>query len=637
MSTRIAWLLLILVMTPIVTAEAQSTTRAEAEASIIAAEAAVSAAEAADIDTTSGNADLERARASFEQRGYTRALAIAEAVREDLTRALSEANRADAEAAQRAKIQAALEEALQATETRLSGIGGRVDGAEQLLNTMEEAVRALKEAVEGNSQMISDQDSGVRAELAALLERTDRLILRVDGLAEQLEQVEGQLLQHEGRLEENGLRLFETLMGIDASEEELAAMRARLDDIGRVRPSLPQRGVETSGGAVVPRADDGPGFLLALVMGLAFPVGVMLFVGVHPASDSRVTNLSWGLVPWLAGGAGYAIIGYSLMFGASQVGLFGLPATVPELFQMSASGTLSEPLRQLAMQLPLAGAAGLLLCSAVAGRLTATGCLIASASMGALLYPLVGHWTLIASGMGSAPDQPIGWLAAIGVSDPGDAIGLAALAGAASLALAAGLGRKDRSGTAAGPESGCGLIAIGTLVLWAAWLVSVLATGQDMGAVPWLAMATAAAAAGAAAPVILVGLLGFDDRGWERCLPGGLLAGVLAASAAYALAGVLPMLLLGLVTGSLFALFSFAFRTRLDPEAELALVFTVGGISGALAPGLLGPEGLLMAGVLSGLLTQAFGLLVALALAVTAGTLLAVALRLLPGGWAIRR
>jgi ammonia channel protein AmtB len=187
--------------------------------------------------------------------------------------------------------------------------------------------------------------------------------------------------------------------------------------------------------------------------------------------------------------------------------------------------------------------------------------------------------------------------------------------------LARGLGRAGRTRFArgSGADAGGALIAVGTLMLWAAWLVSVVATGADRGTVPWLALASAAAAVGAAAAVVLVGLLLSDERSWEQRLPGGLLAGVLAASAAYALAGLVPLLLLGLVTGAVYALSSSALRRRFGPAADLALVFAVGGISGALAPGLFGPEGLLAAGVVSGLLTQALGLAAVLALAMWPG------------------
>ncbi len=629
---------------------AQATTRAEAEAAIAAAEAIIAEAEEAGLQDLVDDADMKRAKSLLGQRGYTTASGLADGVRETLEQALSEAQAqaqaaagAEAEAATEAEaaaLKTALDEVRQATLDRLQGIEQQFGTIEPRLGGTVEQLKLLQTAIDANRKALEDLDKRITAGLAGI----DPLRVRVDGLADGLGRADEQLKQHEVRLEDNGLKLFETLMGIDNSGEELAALSERLDALGRGRSAPPQGGIEASAEVAVDAAAgarDDSGLLLALVLGLAFPIGVILYLGVGLGADARMDTIDCGLVPWLAGGVGYVLMGFGLMFGPSWLGLIGMPLEVlPDLLQVGTDQVLSEPLRQLSMQLPLAGAASLLFCSAVAGRLSPGACLLAALVMGALLYPLVGHWTLIAFGVGDAVDSPIGWLAVAGLSDAGDAIGLAALAGVGSLALARGLGPAGRTASLgasadSGADAGGALIAVGTLMLWAAWLVSVVATGADRGTVPWLALASAAAAAGAAAAVVLVGLLRSDERSWEQRLPGGLLAGVLAASAGYALAGLVPMLLLGLVTGAIYALSSSAARRRFGPAADLALVFAVGGISGALAPGLFGPEGLLAAGVLSGLMTQAFGLAVVLALAIVAGTSIAFALRALPGRWVI--
>jgi hypothetical protein len=199
------------------------------------------------------------------------------------------------------------------------------------------------------------------------------LRVRVDGLAAGLGRANEQLEQHEIRLEDNGLKLFETLMGIDNSGEELAALSERLDALGRGRSAPPQGGIAASADATVDAvagAQDDSGLLLALVLGLAFPIGVILYLGgVGLGGGARLDTIDCGLVPWLAGGVGYVLIGFGLMFGPSWLGLIGMPVEVlPDLLQVGTDQVLSEPLRQLSMQLPLAGAASLLFCSAVAGR-----------------------------------------------------------------------------------------------------------------------------------------------------------------------------------------------------------------------------------------------------------------------------
>ncbi len=625
--------------------QALAATRAQAEAAIAAAEAIIAAAETAGVQAAVDAGELDRARALLAQRGYTRASEIADALRAGVEQTLAAARQTEIAAAEAAASEAAATEATavqaavmkvqQATEGRLQSLKQQLaafeqqQGAiEQQLGGFDEGLKQLQAASAATQQALTDQGTRLDSGLA----RFDPLTVRIDGLAEELKRADEQLRQHEARLEENSLKLFETLMVIDGSAEAVEALRARVDALARTRQALPRRGAdEAAASADAPPADDDNGsLLLALVLGLAFPVGVMLYLGAGRGGADGVDAIGGGLLPWLAGGLGYAVLGFGLMYGSSLQGLVGVPWTMlPELLHGGAGQAMSQPLLQLSMQLPLAGAAGLLFCSAVAGRVSPAACLLAALVMGALLYPLVGHWTLSQAGVDAAPAQPIGWLAVVGVTDALDAIGLAALAGVGSLALAWGMGRPSPADGTAMPRSNTS-IAIGTLVLWAAWLVSVLATGADNASVPWLAMASAVAASGAAVAVALVGLLRADERSWEQRLPGGLLAGVLAASAAYALAGLLPMLVLGMVTGAVHALSSSAVRRRLGPGADLALAFAVGGISGALAPGLFGPEGLLAAGVLAGLITQALGLAVALVLAVVAGTLVARALRALP-------
>lgn len=505
----------------------------------------------------------------------------------------------------------------------------------QRLGGIDEQLKSQQTAIEGAQKTLTDLDTRLNEGLA----RIDPLSVRLDGLAEELKRADQQLEEHEARLEENGIKLFETLMGIGQSEELLRTLQARLDALSRRSPlglprAAPAATATSATDAAMPvRHEFNP--LTALLLGLGLPAGAILFLGRSAVPQSRGNAISNGLLPWLVGSLAYGLIGIGLMLGASVFGLIGQPlAVLSDLWSSGAAQGFSELVRTLSLQLPLAGFAALLLCSASLGRLGAGACLLAALVMGALLYPLVGHWTLFASGADTAA-QPIGWLAAAGVHDTGRALELAVLGGAASLALAWGLGSARPAVVALDKQNDTDSTrkAVGALLLWAAWLAAVMTLSATPAAAPWLALAAMIAAAGALVAVVLAGLVRREARDWEPELAGGLLVGVLAAAVAYPVAGMLTMLLLGLLGGAVYALFIDRVRRRLGMSADLALAFALGGGLGVLTPGLFGPEGLLVTGVPDSLARQALGLAVVLTLALLAGLLLARLLRGLPGTW----
>ena len=509
-----------------------------------------------------------------------------------------------------------------------------LDGFGQRLSGIDEQVKSNQIAIEGAQKTLTDLDNRLNEGLA----RIDPLSVRLDGLAEELKRADQQLEEHEARLEENGIKLFETLMGIGESEEALRILQNRLDALSRrsafspIRPA-PDASTETSSeSAIAPSQESSP--LLTLILGLMLPIGAILFLNASPTPSAPVSAIGSGLLSWLIGSVGYLLIGGGLMLGDSPLGLIGYPSTVlAELWNLSADQVVaSDLLRTLSLHLPLAGFAALLFGSASAGRLGTGAGLLAALLMGALLYPLLGHWMLIAPGAGNAA-QPIGWLATVGVRDTGGALGLAALGGIGALALAWGLGRYPNTASEQ-QEHGISQ-GIGALLLWGTWLAMVLTWNTDQTNAPWLLIMAIIAALGALVAVALSGLVCKEAGDWERGLAGGVVVGGLIASTAYPLVGILSMLLLGLLAGTLYAVLLPSVRRRLGVHADLALVFAVGGSVGALTPGLFGPEGLLTVGVLNNLGFQALGLAVVLAMALLAGRLLAHLLRTLPGHWGI--
>jgi Amt family ammonium transporter len=497
----------------------------------------------------------------------------------------------------------------------------------QRLDGLDQTLKSTADGVYANRQAIAEQAEKLEAER----KRVDPIALRVDSLAEQVEQHDAAIDKHQTRIEDNSVKLYETLLGIDATGQELETLRDSLRRLANPKP-----GGAAGGGPGGKRGGDGGKLLGTLALGLLLPVGFTLYEGGRAGTRAPAPGVpdpgARNLLAWLGGILGYALIGFGVMFGATQGGWVGSPVEfLPDLARTGLVQDLPERLTLLASQLALAGTLGLVVCSAVGRRLSALGHLLTALLAGALIYPLFGHW--VAAGRLLADNR--GWLEGSGFMDPGGATGVAALAGFSALSLALGLprrgGRKGGKAQAASGEPPAGetttWAGAGALLLWTAWHGVILSASETGGPVGRMVVATSLAAAGSALAVLVIGSLFEADDGWLQRLAGGVLAGVVAASGAYASASALEMLLLGLVAGTLYAFAARALRRWLGAAVELAVIFALGGLWGSLAVALFGPDGFLHVPSADRLVAQAKGLGVALALALLAGRLLALPLR----------
>jgi hypothetical protein len=503
---------------------------------------------------------------------------------------------------------------------------------EQQLEALDQAGKARQLAIDEGRQALVDQTERLEAELR----RMDALALRVDSLAEKAERLGDTLARHETRLEENSVKLFETLAGIDEIKESLATLGRRVE---RMPDMLLRRAGADEAEESEAAAPGQARLLLALVLAVIFPIGVLLFLDGR-GIVATVGNGSTGLrVPALDGGSGRLLawlggaLGYILFFavirslgaadGVAGGAPFGAPvADLAKLLDAEMAGELPQSLLALLVQLPLAAAFGLVVCSATPLRLTPLGGLMVGTLATALLYPVFGQWATAAdAGVGG------GWLAGLGFVDPAVATGFGVLAGGAALAAALLLKRPE--------EARLGLPqpwpAAGVLLLWSAWLLAMPVLYGDLEGAPWLGFSTLVAGLGAALGLMLAGSLLQSDGTWSRRLPGGILAGVIAAAAAHGQAAGLSMLLFGAAVGGLYCILARLVLRRLGSATELALVLVAGGLGGTLAPGLFGAEGLLAVGVANDLLPQLAGLGTAVVMAAAVGSGLALVSRVVPG------
>ncbi len=473
---------------------------------------------------------------------------------------------------------------------------------------LEQRLAALEPQAQVLAQGLTDAsavDAGIGRQLDTLnqrletgLARIDPLVLGVAAMTPQSARNAAAIERQETRIEEGSVKLFETLIAIDGITKALAHTQA---GVARLHTEL----------AAAADRVAAPGALaagppLALLLGMLMPLGVIVFTAGRASAPATPPLDDLGghcLRAWFGAGLGYAVIGFGLMCGSSSGGWVGVPWQFwPDLLQ-AGPGQAAGPLTRLALQLPVAGAVGLIVCSAGWDRLSPLGQWLTATLVGALLFPLFGHW----AGAQPLQAQDQGWLVGLGFADVG-AAGSAALAGVTALVLAAKLGRGAAVGAPYPVGSG-----VGALILWAAWLGILLVGTSTTGNLPALVLATAAGAVGAAAATLMAGTL-FASSGWERRLPAGALAGAVAAGAVAATASVLGLVLLGLATGVVYGIVLKVAGRRLGAAAELAGSFAAAGVCGILAPTILGP-GLLW--------VQLTGLAAVLGLAVTAGLLLA--------------
>jgi Amt family ammonium transporter len=262
-----------------------------------------------------------------------------------------------------------------------------------------------------------------------------------------------------------------------------------------------------------------------------------------------------------------------------------------------------------------------------------------------LVYSVVSHWIWHSDG----------WLFGLGMQDfAGSTVvhyqgALAALAGA--LLLGPRLGRFGKDGRA-NPIPGHNLpfAIVGTIILWFGWFgfnpgsTLGVVTGERLGFFGYVALTTnLAAAAGAVGGVACAWLV--LRRPDITMMLNGVLAGLVAVTAACGFVAPWAAIVIGLVAGAIACVGVLAVeRARIDDPIGAVAVHGVAGVWGTLATGLfavpslaatlgVGSGGLLYTGEVRQLGVQALGLVVVGAFTFTASFAALWAMR---AAWGIR-
>jgi len=276
----------------------------------------------------------------------------------------------------------------------------------------------------------------------------------------------------------------------------------------------------------------------------------------------------------------YYVIGYSLMYGESVIGIVGLP----QLFyipKMMAGDTL-DPYVFWFFQAVFAATCATIVSGAVAERTKFNVYLFFCLVMCSVIYPITGHW--IWGG---------GWLSKLGFHDFAGSTAVHAIGGFSALIGAKLVGARvgkypNRGKVKAIPPHSIPLGALGVLLLWFGWFGfncgSTLA-GTDSGLGLIAANTVLAGATGAIAAMLFSSIKdGKPDVGLTL---NGCLAGLVAITAGCNIVSPVSALAIGAIAGvvMVLAVQFFDLRAKIDDPVG---AISVHGICGALGTILVG-------------------------------------------------
>lgn len=291
----------------------------------------------------------------------------------------------------------------------------------------------------------------------------------------------------------------------------------------------------------------------------------------------------------------FLLVGYELMYGASDSSLFGrlamwFPGNASDIDVASGQPAAATWF----FQMVFVATAASVVSGALAERVRFWAFALFTVLLTGVLYPLVGHWT-----WGG------GWLASIGFSDfAGSTIvhsvgGWAAFAGIMLLGPRRGRFDKDAQAQGFAPSS-LPMVTLGTFILWLGWFGfnggSQLAFSSlaDAHAVATIFVNTNAAAAGGVLAALAVTQM-ISRRINLPLLLNGALAGLVSITAEPLAPSMLEAAAIGAVGGIVMIGASRFLETfRLDDVVGAVPVHLVAGIWGTLAVPLTNPDASLL-------------------------------------------
>jgi ammonium transporter, Amt family len=343
--------------------------------------------------------------------------------------------------------------------------------------------------------------------------------------------------------------------------------------------------------------------LTSAALVLLMTPGLAFFYGGMVRSKSVLNMLMMSFVTIGIVSVLWTLFGFSLSFGAGGNGFIGDLGSVGlgELLKQETTINGAEykiPALAFSMfQLMFAVITPALISGAIADRAKFLGWSVFVTAWVTLVYFPVAHWVF---DFGDADGNHAGWLAHLGVQDFAGGTAVHINAGAAGLALALVLGKRNGWPKAQFRPHNLPIVLLGAGLLWFGWFgfnagSALGANGQAALALTNTQVATAAA------------LLGWlvvekirDGRPTSLGAASGAIAGLVAITPACAFIVPWAAVLLGLLAGSVCALaVGLKYRFGFDDSLDVVGVHLVGGIVGCLFVGLFGTSRVAGAGSVS--------------------------------------
>lgn len=339
-----------------------------------------------------------------------------------------------------------------------------------------------------------------------------------------------------------------------------------------------------------------------------------------------VNSLAENFMDACVTGIMFFLVGFGLAYGST----LGAGTYEGGMFLLGGiDGTIADDTTFLDFffQFAFAGAAATIATGAMAERTDFRGKLIYSAILGAVLYPVVVHWT-----WGGGLLSGLGFIDFAGSTIVHQFGGIIALVGA--IIVGPRVGRVF--GSAPRP-SNFGLAALGTFILWFGWYgfnVGSTLAASDITQMGLVAVnTTLAAAAGALGAMFFIY---FRTGKWDLAfILNGSLAGLVGITAGCASVAPLGALIIGLTAGIVVVLAVDAVEAaKVDDAVGAFAVHGACGALGSLAIGFWGvaglndgAAGLFMGGGVDLLITQLTGVAIVTVWAVVTGVVMFGALR----------
>lgn len=328
--------------------------------------------------------------------------------------------------------------------------------------------------------------------------------------------------------------------------------------------------------------------LVAAALVFFMQAGFALVESGFTRAKNAVNIMMKNLMDFSIGSLAFWAIGFGLMFGVTQTGLFGTSG-----FFLSDFKPGGDPwvLAFWMFQVVFCATAATIVSGAMAERTKFTGYLLYSVFISALIYPVFGSWAWGSLLNGNGWLEKLGFIDFAGSTVVHSVGGWCGLAGA--IVLGPRLGKYTKDGGIR-PILGHSipLAALGTFILWLGWFGfnpgSTTAANKDIA---MIFVNTNLAAAAGAMLAMFTAWMKFGKPDASMSLNGAL-AGLVAITSPCATVSPLSAVIIGAVAGVL-VVFSVIFfdRIRIDDPVGAISVHGVNGAWGTLAAGIFNMGG----------------------------------------------